>query len=49
MFEHVRTQRQLVRALRAWADGETTTSPAELDAACRAVIAQGMRAALGQE
>ncbi|GAA3579341.1 hypothetical protein GCM10022419_071030 [Nonomuraea rosea] len=99
MFEHVREQRQLVRALlgrrsgglvlargeqllaavvrhelsapggrapdsldllvtcvvgafmgllRSWVDGETSASPAELDAAFRAAVGPGVRAALDQ-
>ncbi|GAB2953244.1 TetR/AcrR family transcriptional regulator [Nonomuraea fastidiosa] len=32
--------------LRAWIDGETTASPAELDAAFRAAVLPGVRAAL---
>ncbi|HEX4814162.1 MAG TPA: TetR/AcrR family transcriptional regulator [Nonomuraea sp.] len=32
--------------LRAWVDGETTASPAELDAAFRAAVEPGVRAAL---
>ncbi|MGN9844008.1 TetR/AcrR family transcriptional regulator [Nonomuraea sp. H19] len=99
MFEHVREQRQLVRALlgrrsgglvmargeqllsaivknelvaagarasasldllvtcvvgaftgllRAWVDGETSASPAELDAAFRAAVEPGVRVALGE-
>ncbi|MEW1839719.1 hypothetical protein AB0392_17390 [Nonomuraea angiospora] len=35
--------------LRAWVDGETTATPAELDAAFRAAVEPGVRAALGQE
>jgi AcrR family transcriptional regulator len=35
--------------LRAWVDGETTASPAELDAAFRAAVEPGARAMLGQE
>jgi AcrR family transcriptional regulator len=35
--------------LRAWVDGETTATPAELDAAFRAAIEPGVRTALGQE
>jgi hypothetical protein len=35
--------------LRAWVDGETTASPSELDAAFRAAVEPGVRAALGQE
>ncbi|QYC42459.1 Transcriptional regulator, TetR family [Nonomuraea coxensis DSM 45129] len=34
--------------LRAWADGETTATPAELDAAFRAAVEPGARAALDQ-
>ncbi|MGW0196418.1 TetR/AcrR family transcriptional regulator [Nonomuraea sp. NPDC003201] len=35
--------------MRAWVDGESTATPAELDAAFRAAIEPGVRAALGQE
>ncbi|TMS00617.1 TetR/AcrR family transcriptional regulator [Nonomuraea basaltis] len=35
--------------LRASVDGETSASPAELDAAFRAAVAPGVRAVLGQE
>ncbi|MEV4566188.1 TetR/AcrR family transcriptional regulator [Nonomuraea sp. NPDC049419] len=35
--------------LRAWIDGETTASPAELDAAFRAAVLPGVRAALRQD
>ncbi|MEV4808094.1 hypothetical protein AB0K18_49615 [Nonomuraea sp. NPDC049421] len=35
--------------LRAWIDGETTASPAELDAAFRAVVLPGVRTALRQD
>jgi AcrR family transcriptional regulator len=35
--------------LRAWVDGETTASPAELDAAFRTTVEPGMRAVLNQE
>ncbi|MEV1169094.1 TetR/AcrR family transcriptional regulator [Nonomuraea sp. NPDC049784] len=34
--------------LRAWVDGETTATPAELDAAFRAAVEPGVRAALGR-
>ncbi|MEV0197123.1 helix-turn-helix domain-containing protein [Nonomuraea sp. NPDC050691] len=34
--------------LRAWVDGETTASPAELDAAFRAAVEPGVRAVLAQ-
>ncbi|WP_228010272.1 TetR/AcrR family transcriptional regulator [Nonomuraea phyllanthi] len=35
--------------LRAWVDGQTTASPAELDAAFRAAVEPGVRAVLSQE
>ncbi|MFI7129449.1 TetR/AcrR family transcriptional regulator [Nonomuraea sp. NPDC050153] len=34
--------------MRAWVDGETTASPAELDDAFRAAVLPGVRATLGQ-
>lgn len=35
--------------LRAWLDDETTATPAELDAAFRAAVVPGVRAALGRD